>query len=87
MLPVSLRLGSLVSILIYALIATIVLARAETITYGIPSSRFGIAIWVVAAYFLVAIALNLASKSTSERAVMPIVSAVLCVLCIVVALR
>jgi hypothetical protein len=86
-LPVSLRLGSLVSILIYALIATIVLARAETITYGIPSSRFGIAIWVVAAYFLVAIALNLASKSTSERAVMPIVSAVLCVLCIVVALR
>ena len=86
-LPVSLRLGSLVSILIYALIATIVLARAETITYGIPSSRFGIAIWVVAAYFLVAIALNPASKSTSERAVMPIVSAVLCVLCIVVALR
>src|SRR6478735_11842373 len=61
-LPVSLRLGSLVSILIYLLIAAIVLARAETISYGIPSSISGIAIWVVAAYFFVAIALNLASK-------------------------
>ena len=85
-LPVSLRLGSLVSILIYALIAAIVLARAESISYGIPSSIFGIAIWVVAAYFFVAIALNLASKSTSERSVMPAVSAVLSVLCVVVAL-
>ena len=85
-LPVSLRLGSLVSILIYLLIAAIVLARAETISYGIPATIFGIAIWVVAAYFFVAIALNLASKSTSERSVMPAVSAVLSVLCVVVAL-
>jgi hypothetical protein len=86
-LPVSLRISSLVSILIYALISAIVLARVGTVSLGVPTSTVGIAIWVVAAYFFIAIGLNLGSKSTSERSVMPAVSAVLCVLCIVVALR
>src|SRR5664279_6546257 len=86
-LPVSLRISSLVSILIYALISSIVLARVGTVSLGVPTSTVGIAIWVVASYFFIAIGLNLGSKSTSERSVMPAVSAVLCVLCIVVALR
>ena len=54
---------------------------------GVPTDIVGIAIWVVAAYFIIAIGLNLGSKSKSERSVMPAVSAVLCVLCVVVALR
>ncbi len=65
-LPVSLRPGSLASILIYALIAAIVLARAETLSYGIPSSIFGIAIWVVAAYFFVAIAYESGSVTPAD---------------------
>jgi hypothetical protein len=86
-LPVSLRISSLVSILIYALISAVVLARVETVSLGVPASTIRIAIWVVAAYFFIAIGLNLGSKSNGERSVMPAVSAVLCVLCIVVALR
>ena len=85
MLPVSLRIGSLVSIVVYALIASVVLARVEAAFLGLPVSIVGIAIWVVAAYFFIAVGLNLASKSKSER--LPAVSAVLCVLCSVVALR
>ena len=86
-LPVSLRISSLVSILIYALISAVVLARVGAVSLGVPTDIVGIAIWVVAAYFFIAIGLNLSSKSKSERSVMPAVSAILCVLCIVVALR
>jgi hypothetical protein len=86
-LPVSLRISSLVSILIYALISAVVLARVGAVSLGVPTGIVGIAIWVVAAYFFIAIGLNLSSKSKSERSVMPAVSAILCVLCIVVALR
>lgn len=86
-LPVSLRISSLVSILIYALISAVVLARVGAVSLGVPTGIVGIAIWVVAAYFFIAIGLNLGSKSKSERSVMPAVSAILCVLCIMVALR
>ena len=85
-LPVSLRTGSLFSIAIYALIAAVVLSRAQALSPGLPESVVGIAIWVVAAYFFLGIGLNLASKSKAERSVMPAVSAVLCVLCVIVAL-
>lgn len=85
-LPVPLRIRSLVSISIYALISAVVLARVEALSLGVPTSIVGIAIWVVAVYFFIAIGLNLGSRSKAERSVMPAVSAVLCVLCIVVAL-
>ena len=86
-LPVSLRISSVVSILIYGLITTVVLARIEAVSLGVPTRIAVIATWVVAAYFFIAIGLNLGSKSKAERSVMPAVSAVLCVLCIVVALH
>ena len=85
-LPVPLRAGSLLSIVIYILIATVVLARADLVSTGIPESFWRTAVWVVVAYFLLGIGLNLASRSKPERAVMSPVSAVLFVLCAVVAL-
>jgi len=86
-LPRPLRIGSVVTIVIYALISAVVLARVEAVTIGVPTSAVGIAIWVIAGYFFISIGLNLGSKSKGERSVMPAVSAVLCVLCVVVALR
>ena len=85
-LPVSLRAGSLVSIIVYALIATVVLARADLVSPGIPDGVVRTLTWVVVAYFLLGIGLNLASRSKPERAVMSPLSAVLCALCAVVAL-
>ena len=86
-LPTSLRISSVVSIVIYALVAAVVLARISTSSLGVPAGIIAVAIWVVAGYFLLGIGMNLASKSKAERSVMPAVSAVLCVLCVVVALR
>jgi hypothetical protein len=85
-LPNSLRVSSLVAIAVYALIAWVVLARVAAIPPVVPSGVVRIAVWVVAAYFLLDVGLNLSSKSSSERAVMPAVCAALCALCIVVAL-
>ena len=51
-LPVSLRISSLVSIVIYALISMVVLARVGVVRLGVLSGIVGIAIWVVATYFL-----------------------------------
>ncbi len=56
------------------------------VSVGIPENVARTAAWVVAGYFFIGIGLNLASRSKPERIVMPAVSAVLCVLGVVVAL-
>jgi predicted permease len=85
-LPVSLRAGSVVSIVIYGVLATVVLARADLVSPGISDEVLRTATWVIVAYFFVGIGLNLVSRSKQERAVMTPVVAVLCALCAVVAL-
>jgi hypothetical protein len=85
-LPTPLRAGSVVSIVIYALLATVVLARADLASLAVPAGVVRTATWVVVAYLLLGAALNLASRSKPERAVMSPVTAVLCALYAVVAL-
>lgn len=85
-LPPSLRAGSVLSILVYAVIAAIVLARAGVVPSGdVSDGAVRTAAWVVVAYFFLGIGMNLASRSVPERAVMTPVAAVLCLLCAVVA--
>jgi len=84
-LPVPLRVGSVVSIVIYAFLAAIVLARANMVSSGIPEGVLRTATWIVVAYFFLGVGLNLVSRSKPERAVMSPVSAVLCALCALVA--
>jgi hypothetical protein len=86
-LPTSLRAGSILAIVIYALLAAVVVVRAGVIESGVvPPGVVHPAAWVVVAYFLLGVGLNLASRSKPERAVMAPVSAVLCASCLVVAL-
>jgi hypothetical protein len=85
-LPTALRAGSVVSIAIYALLATVVLARADLVSPGVPVGVVRTATWVIVAYLLLGAGLNLASRSKPERAVMSPVTAVLCALYAVVAL-
>jgi hypothetical protein len=85
-LPLTLRAGSLVSIVIYVLIAAVILARANVVSPGdIPEGVIRTATWVVVAYFFVGIGMNLASQSKPERSLMAPVSAVLCALCALIA--
>jgi len=86
-LPTGLRIGSAVSVLLYALFAWIIVAAAASI------DRFGDyiepehpGIWVLTAYFGLGVVVNLVSRSRPERFVMTPVAAVLCVCCLVIAL-
>jgi hypothetical protein len=85
-LPGRLRLGSLFSVATYVLMALVMLARVGVLTTALPAGFLRAATWVLAAYFLVGIGLNAASRSRGERLVMTPVVTVLCALTVVVAL-
>ena len=85
MLPTALRIGSLVSIAVYALIALVVLDRAGVVDW-LPAGLSGVMAWVVAGYFGLGIVMNLASRSVPERLTMSPAAALLCGLSVIVAL-
>jgi hypothetical protein len=85
-LPTRLRVASIVSVVVYALMSVVVLACADLIGTDLSDRVLQVATWVLAAYFLIGIPLNLASRSRPERLVMTPVVAVLGVLTAVVAL-
>jgi hypothetical protein len=74
-LPRNLRIGSIVSIVLYAIFAAIVLQRAGVIAV-LPAPIADVGIWVVAAYLALGIPLNVISRSLPERYTMtPVVIA------------
>ena len=84
-LPPRLRVGSAVSIVLYALIAAVVLTAAA-LTELVPQRFAGVAIWVLVGYFALGVLLNGISRSRQERAVMTPVVLVLTLCCLLVAL-
>lgn len=84
-LPTRLRIGSLVSIVIYAIIAVLALDRVGLIDV-VPDAVSTVGMWVVFAYFVIGIPLNAISRSKSERYVMTPVVTILAVLSLLVAL-
>ncbi|RFU22808.1 hypothetical protein [Geodermatophilus marinus] len=84
-LPTRLRVGSAVSVLLYALFAWLVW-RAAGIAARPGEEPGGVAIWALTVYFAVGVVANAASRSRPERAVMTPVAAVLAACCLVVAL-
>lgn len=84
-LPTKLRIGSAVSIVLYALFAIVILQRADVIDL-IPDAVARVGIWILAAYFVLGIVMNGISRSKPERNLMTPVSLVLAVLCLLVAL-
>jgi len=84
-LPARLRVGSAVSILIYAVIALIAWDRVGAIdVFGEPFSE--IAMWVVFGYFVLGIGMNAISRSRPERYTMVPVCIVLAGLSIFIAM-
>lgn len=84
-LPKALRVGSAVSVLLYAFIAWVTLDRAGMLG-GTPSTLSVIAAWVFFAYFVVGTVMNGISRSRPERAVMTPVCVLLAVASLTVAL-
>jgi hypothetical protein len=83
-LPAHLRTGSVVSIVLYAVFAVLILQAAGALRL-LPPGVVGVAIWVLAGYFVLGIAMNAISRSRSERLVMTPVVAVLAACCLVLA--
>ncbi len=84
-LPRGKRIGSVVSLVLYAAFALIVLRRADLVAL-LPGSFAAVAVWVLAAYFLLGIGMNAASRSRAERRTMVPLSLALALLTLVVAL-
>ncbi len=85
-LPPRLRIGSVVSIVLYAVFALMVLERAQ-LTSLIPSVTFiAVGMWVLTGYFALGVLMNGISRSKPERFLMTPVSLVLAGLCLVVAI-
>ena len=84
-LPRGKRIGSVVSRVLYLAFALIVLRRADLVAL-LPGAFAAVAVWVLAAYFVLGVALNGASRSRPERWTMVPLSLALAVLTLLVAL-
>lgn len=84
-LPTRLRIGSAVSVVIYAVIALLALDCAGAIDL-VPDAVSTVAMWVVFAYFVLGIAMNGISRSKPERYTMAPLSALLAALSLLVVL-
>ncbi len=85
-LPTRLRVGSAVSIIIYALIAVVLLERSGLVVLLGNAGVIQVAAWVIFAYFTLGILMNAISRSKPERYTMTPVTLVLAVLSLLVAL-
>lgn len=84
-LPRRLRIGSALSILLYACFAALLLCRAGILPGG-DHLAIVVLTWVLFAYFVVGIIMNAASRSPAERWTMAPLCAVLASATLVVAL-
>lgn len=83
-LPQNLRVGSGISIVLYAIFAIVILNKAGLLPLGF--SIPGFAIWVLAGYFTLGVLMNAISRSKPERNVMTPVALLLAVCCYAIAL-
>ena len=85
MLPPNLRIGSVVSIALYAVFAVLILQAAGIIS-PLPDGFAEVAIWVLTGYFVLGIGMNAICRSRPERLAMTPVVALLAGSCLVLAL-
>lgn len=84
-LPRRLRVGSVVSVLLYAAFAALLLSRSGLLPGG-ATAVVVVGTWVLVAYLALGVALNGISRSRPERLVMTPVALVLACCALVVAL-
>ncbi|MGM0928271.1 MAG: hypothetical protein ACQEXN_00990 [Actinomycetota bacterium] len=84
-LPAKFRIGSAVSVVLYAFFGIIILDRAQLLD-ALPHTVSVVLIWVLTAYLFVGVLMNAISRSKPERYTMTPVALVLGVLSLAVAL-
>lgn len=83
-LPARLRIGSVVSIVLYGLFGLVILDRAELIDV-LPDGVSLVGAWVLTAYFAIGVVMNAVSRSRPERYTMTPVALLLAGMCLMVA--
>jgi hypothetical protein len=83
-LPPGLRVASALSIVLYGAIALVLLDAADVVD-ALRGGWTAIAVWVLAGLFLLAAAMNAASRSRDERRTGTPAALTLCLLCVAVA--
>ncbi len=86
-LPTNLRIGSAISIAVYALFAYAALAKAGLLPALVSASFTAITVWVMAAYFVLGVIMNAISRSKAERLAMTPTTLALAALYLVLALH
>lgn len=85
-LPARLRIGSAVSIALYALFAYTALARAGVAPPVVNDTVTAVLTWVLTAYFALGVVMNAISRSKPERLIMTPAALVLAILYLVLSL-
>lgn len=85
-LPAKLKIGSTISIILYAFFAVVLLDKAGITDVIGNIDAVQILIWVITGYFIIGIAMNAISRSKPERMVMTPVALALAVLFLAVAM-
>ncbi|WP_427007364.1 hypothetical protein [Pseudarthrobacter sp. H2] len=86
-LPARLRIGSALSIAVYALFAYAALAKAGLVPPLVSESFTAVTVWVMTAYFVLGVLMNGISRSKPERLVMTPTALALAALYLVLALQ
>ena len=86
-LPAKLRIGSALSIAVYALFAYAALAKAGLVPLLVNESFTAVTIWVMTAYFVLGVFMNGISRSKPERLIMTPTTLALAALYLVLALH
>ncbi|MDX2776640.1 hypothetical protein PV379_04755 [Streptomyces caniscabiei] len=84
-LPMRLRIGSVIAVLLYAVFALFILDKAQLVNV-LPEAITTVGMWGMTAYFTLGIAMNAISRSKPERLVMTPVALILALLFLFVSL-
>jgi hypothetical protein len=85
-LPANLKIGSVISILLYASFALIILSKTHVTNIPDNDSLVNVATWILAGYFWLGVIMNGISRSKPERNLMTPVALALALLTTIIAL-
>lgn len=86
-LPISFRIGSFFSIILYLLFAFIILTKVGILQASIDENLISTVMWVLSGYFVIGVLMNAVSRSRSEKLVMTPVAFILAALFLTVSLN
>lgn len=85
-LPMGLRVGSVIAVLLYVLFAAVLLTKAGVATLIDSEVFVDVTLWIITGYLFIGIIMNAISRSKPERFVMTPVAAILAAVFLIVGL-